>query len=98
MVIAHFLGVPDEYIRQVGDRREATDLWHEGRKTEWAPSESGVILTRECVEPYQREVARDLPKSKDAGRRPEGRLPAPFRVRGPVTSVFALRRGGRHAG
>ncbi|MFD6952480.1 hypothetical protein A6A08_11855 [Nocardiopsis sp. TSRI0078] len=66
MVIAHFLGVPDDCIPQVGSRREATDLWHEGRRTEWARSEAGVVLTRECVELYQREVARDVPGLKDA--------------------------------
>ncbi|WP_017584981.1 oxygenase MpaB family protein [Nocardiopsis ganjiahuensis] len=66
MVIAYFLGVPEEYLLQFSSRGEAVELWQEGREKEWAPSEAGVILTRECVELYQREVAMDVPKLKEA--------------------------------
>jgi len=60
MVIAHFLGVPDEFLQLLPTRKDATELWHEGRDFEWAPSESGVVLTRECVELYQSYVPPGL--------------------------------------
>lgn len=54
-VIAHFLGVPDEYVTggALSGRRAMTELWHEGRETEWMPSDDGVLLTRECIDLYE---------------------------------------------
>ncbi|QBI55540.1 oxygenase MpaB family protein [Streptomonospora litoralis] len=53
-IVAHFLGVPDKYIKEaMSSHGRATELWHEGREYEWAPSDEGRILTRECIDLYE---------------------------------------------
>ncbi|MUL42040.1 DUF2236 domain-containing protein [Streptomonospora sp. PA3] len=53
-IVAHFLGVPDTYIKEaMPSHARAAELWHEGREHEWAPSREGILLTRECIDLYQ---------------------------------------------
>ncbi|GAA4951713.1 oxygenase MpaB family protein [Streptomonospora halophila] len=53
-IVAHFLGVPDTYIHEaMSSHTRAADLWHEGREHEWASSEEGILLTRECIDLYE---------------------------------------------
>ncbi|MFW5415781.1 DUF2236 domain-containing protein [Nocardiopsis sp. CNT-189] len=59
-IISHFLGVPDEFLMEMGDRRQATELWHEGREIEWASSEDGIALTKECIDLYSSYVPPGL--------------------------------------
>ncbi|WP_170141012.1 oxygenase MpaB family protein [Allonocardiopsis opalescens] len=59
-VLAHFLGVPDKYIAEMGTRREATELWMEAREYEWRRSDEGVLLTRECVALYESYMPPEL--------------------------------------
>lgn len=50
-IIAHFLGVPDEYMPDTVD--EARQLWESARDHEWAHSEEGVLLTQASIRLYQ---------------------------------------------
>lgn len=57
-IVAHFLGVPDEYLPD--SAAEARELWHEVRAHEWAHSEAGVRLAQATIGHYQEHVPPDL--------------------------------------
>lgn len=57
-IIAHFLGVPDEYLPD--SAAEARELWDEVRAHEWGPSEAAVHLTRATIGSYQEHVPAEL--------------------------------------
>jgi hypothetical protein len=53
-IIAHYLGVPNELIPR--RTAHARSLWDSARDEEWAPSDEGILLTRECIQLYDRYV------------------------------------------
>ncbi|GAA1296431.1 oxygenase MpaB family protein [Saccharothrix xinjiangensis] len=57
-IVAHFLGVPDEYLPD--SAAEARELWDEVRDHEWGASEAAVQLTRATIGGYQEHVPADL--------------------------------------
>ncbi|QFZ19482.1 oxygenase MpaB family protein [Saccharothrix syringae] len=57
-LVAHFLGVPDEYLPD--SEAEARELWAEVREHEWGPSGAGTLLARGTVELHQRTVPPEL--------------------------------------
>lgn len=67
-IIGHFLGIPDAYLP--ASRTEARNLWDEARDREWARSDEGVLLTRECIDLYESYMPPGL----------EGSVPAFLRL------------------
>ncbi|MFC6087903.1 oxygenase MpaB family protein [Saccharothrix lopnurensis] len=57
-VVAHFLGVPDEYLPD--SAAEARELWDEVRDHEWDRSGAAEVLTRDTIGFYQRHVPAEL--------------------------------------